>query len=173
MNMAKENRERFKVHYFSSEMGAPEFKLRAGLHKDITPDQWKIRFHERSENFEDVIRRGPGNLNIIDFLEIHADFYRISQTLANIHRRLEGAIAVVAIQKAPHVELGRGGSFSLEKPRLYISLDYGVARCISCKNFRPDSPVGNPRGKEYRFKLMDGCRFKEEQGWVTPAAPEK
>lgn len=170
MNMAYENRERFKVHYFSSEMGPAEFKLRAMKYPHISPDQWGIGFHERADNFEDVIRRGPGNLNIIDFLEIHENFYLISKTMASLHSRLEGALAVIAIQKDPHADLGRGGSFSLEKPRLYVALDHGRAKVISCKNFRPDSITGNPRGKEYTFKLIDGCRFKKEQGWHEPLA---
>ena len=50
MNIAKENRHNFKVHYFSSEMGAAEFKLRANKF-DIMPDQWGIKVYEWVSNF--------------------------------------------------------------------------------------------------------------------------
>ncbi len=168
MNIAKENRHKFNVHYFSSEMGDAEFKLRANKF-DITPDQWGIKVYERSSNFQDVIKPSEGNLNLIDFLEIYDNFYKIGADIANIHSKLKGAIAVIAIQKSPGQDFGRGGAFSLEKARLYISLFQGRAKCISCKNFREDSPVGNPRGKEYHFKLVDGCKIIRSEGWHAPA----
>ena len=172
MNIAKENRQKYKVHYFSSEMGGAEFKLRAKKFLDITPEQWNIKFYERASSFQDVIKPGSGNLNIIDFFEIHDNFYKISESLSAIHQKLNGGLAVIAIQKAPGVDLGRGGTFSLEKARLYISLDYHKAKVISCKNFRANNAIGNPRGKEYNFKLIDGCRYKKELGWHTPAPKE-
>ncbi len=167
MNIAKENRHDFNIYYFSSEMAEREFKMRASKF-DITPDQWGIKVYERASNFQDVIKPGEGNLNIIDFLEIYDNFYRIGANIAKIHEKLKGAVAIIAIQKSPGQDFGRGGAFSLEKARLYISLFQGKAKCISCKNFREDSPAGNPRGKEYHFKLVDGCKFIRTGDWHKP-----
>ena len=90
--------------------------------------------------------------------------------LSNIHKKLNGAVAIIAIQKAKGADLGHGAGFSMEKARLYVALDYQKAKIISCKNFKPTSPVGNPRGMEYRFKLIDGCRYMQgtPRGWHVP-----
>ena len=156
------------------EMGGPEFKMRADKFPDITADQFKygghgVELYERSDGFQDVIKPGPQNLNIIDYLEVTKDFYLVGDFIKSIWEKLKGSIAIIAIQKAPGVELGSGGRFSLEKARLYVALDYGIAKIVSCKNFKPDNPIGNPRGMEYNFKLIDGCRYKKEMGWHTPA----
>ena len=170
LNIAYENQHKYDVHYFSSEMGGPEFKLRAEKFQDITPDQWRLQFYERVSDFEDVIKPGSGKLNIIDYLEVTDNFFRIAEPIAKIHAKANGAITVIAIQKTPGMDLGRGGTFSLEKARLYVSLDYGRAKIISCKNFKPGNSIGNPRSKEYHFKLIDGCRYRRKMGWHTPAA---
>ena len=168
MNIAKENRHKYKVHYFNSEMGPGEFKLRASNFEDISIDQWhNVRVLARADNFDDVVIPGEGNLNIIDFIEIHDSFYKIAEQIKKIHDKLKGALAVIALQKNKGVELGRGGSFSLEKARLYLSLDRGVAKIISAKNFKPESPIGNPAGYKCNYKLVGGAKIIKDhnRGW--------
>ena len=98
MSAPKGNQRDHKIHYFNSEMGPGE--LRTRLEKFGEPlDTWKFQAYERSSNFADVIKPGPGNLNIIDFLEIHENFYEIGGRLKEIHDRLKGAVAIVALQK--------------------------------------------------------------------------
>lgn len=175
MNVAKENRHKYKVHYFNSEMGAAEFKMRAGKFDDVSISQWKdVSVYERSENFADVIKPGEGNLNIIDFLEVVDEFWKVAATIQRIHQKLNGALCVCAIQKNPKADLGRGGAFSLEKARLYVSLDYQSAKIISCKNFKENEIIqGNPRGYTCRYKLINGCKIKKEPpGWTSPAEKE-
>lgn len=175
MNIAKENRHKYAIHYFNSEMGASEFKLRASKFDDISIDQWKnVNVYERSENFADVIKPGEGNLNIIDFLEVVDEFWKVAATIQKIHQKLDGALCVVAIQKNPKADLGRGGAFSLEKARLYVSLDYQSAKIISCKNFKENDIIqGNPRGYTCKYKLVSGCRIiKQAPGWTSPAEKE-
>jgi hypothetical protein len=75
------------------------------------------------------------------------------------------AICVVALQKDPNALYGRGGSFTQEKPILSVALDHGKA---TISKFKGEFRGENPRGKEYRFKLIDGCRFKRVQGWHKP-----
>jgi hypothetical protein len=152
-------------------MGAAEFKMRVGKFDDISVSQWKdVSVYERSDNFADVIKPGEGNLNIIDFLEVVDEFWKVAATIQKIHQKLNGALCVVAIQKNPGQDLGRGGAFSLEKARLYLSLDYQVAKIISCKNFKENELIGgNPRGYTCRYKLVGGCRIiKQPPGWTSP-----
>lgn len=175
MNVAKENRHNYKVHFFNSEMGAAEFKLRATNFPDITIKQWAdVAVYERTDNFADVIKPGEGNLNIIDFLEVVDEFWKVAKSIQDIHKKLDGALAVIAIQKNPKAELGRGGAFSLEKARLYISLDYNVAKIVSCKNFKENLLIqGNPRGYTCRYKLVQGCQIQRQHpGWTSPIETE-
>jgi hypothetical protein len=169
MNIAKENRYDYKVHYFNSEMGPAEFKMRAFLFGEPLSTWKDIRVYERSENFHDVIQPGEGNLNIIDFLEVHDEFWKIGTLLQKIHQKLNGALCVVGLQKNPGVDFGRGGAFSIEKARLYISLDYGKAKITSCKNFKPNDLIaGNPRGYTCTYKLINGCDIrKQPPGWAS------
>jgi bifunctional DNA primase/polymerase-like protein/primase-like protein len=170
MNIAKENMRKWNVHYFSSELNAGAFKSRMNKFPEATPDQCPIKFYSRSENFHDVLRTGKNDLNIIDYLEIHDAFYKVSELLARIHEKLGQSICVVALQKDPNALYGRGGSFTQEKPILSVALDPGKA---TISKFKGEWRDENPRGKEYRFKLLDGCRFKKVQGWCKPPPKEK
>ena len=170
MNIAKENRYRYKVHYFNSEMGPAEFKMRASKF-DEPISLWKdVAVYERSDNFQDVIKAGEGNLNIIDFLEVVDEFWKVAATIQKIHQKLNGALCVIGLQKNPHVDLGRGGAFSLEKARLYLSLDYQAAKIVSCKNFKENDIIqGNPRGYTCKYTLANGCHIKRQPpGWISP-----
>lgn len=174
LNIAKENRHKYKVHYFNSEMGPAEFKMRVKKFMDVHVSQWSgVSVYERNYNFHDVIKTGEGVLNIIDFLEAPDEVWKIGGWIKKIHSKLNGALAVIAIQKKIGQDLGRGAEFSMEKARLYISLDYGQAKIISCKNFLAESPIGNPRGYQCNFKLMDGCRIKKDSPWTHRVREKK
>jgi hypothetical protein len=166
MNIARYNMHSWKTHYFSSELNSSSFKSRVSKFPDITPDMWKIGFYPRTSNFADVLKTGLGNLNLIDYLEIHDQFYLVSKHLAEIHRRLDGAIAIIALQKDPKALYGRGGSFTQEKPILSVSIDRGVA---TISKFKGEWQGSNPNGKQYRFKIVDGCRLVKVSGWQIPA----
>jgi hypothetical protein len=165
MNIAKENMRKWNVHYFSSELNASAFKNRMNKFPDLSVDQCPIKFYPRSANFHDVLKAGKNDLNIIDYLEIHDSFYKVSEYLARIHEKLGDAVCIVALQKDPNALYGRGGSFTQEKPILSISLDHGKA---TISKFKGEFQGENPRGKEYHFKLIDGCRFKKIRVWHSP-----
>jgi hypothetical protein len=132
---------------------------------------WRdVSVYERSDNFPDVIKSGEGNLNIIDFLEVVDEFWKVASTIQKIHQKLNGALCVIGLQKNPHVDLGRGGAFSLEKARLYLSLDYQAAKIVSCKNFKQNDIIqGNPRGYTCKYTLVNGCRIRRlPPGWTSP-----
>jgi len=162
LNFIKENQRKFKVHYFNSEMGSAELRKRLDLFPDIALSQWDFNAWERSENFADVIVPGDGNLNIIDFLEIHDDFYAIGGKIKDIWASLKGAIAIVCIQKNPGIDTGLGGYRTLEKPRLYLALDTGRLKIVKAKNWKGDE---NPNGQMVNFKLYHGCQFSGNGSW--------
>ena len=164
LNFIKLNMEKHKIHYFSSEMGALE--LRTRLEKFPIPlDQWKFFPRERSSNFSDVIV--PNEINVIDFLEVHQDFYMMGQWIKDIFDKLKQGIAIIAIQKDKKEKssLGRGGIGSLEKPRLYITLDNNphILTIVKAKNWIND--MINPNGMMRKYKVSSGCHFHMEGEW--------
>lgn len=165
LNIIQANQKKFETHYFNSEMGASELKLRLSLFQDVSLDMWKFKAWERSSNFADVVRPGKGKLNIIDFLEIYENFYEIGGRLAEIHKKLNGAVALVALQKNRGVDTGLGGFRGLEKPRLYLAMDSGTLKIIKAKNWQGKE---NPNGKQVNFKIRNGCDFIQTRGWHYP-----
>jgi hypothetical protein len=161
LNCVRMNMERMEVHYFNSEMGAQELRKRlskfpCGL------SEWSFHAWERTDNFQDAIRPGRGKLNIIDFLEVSEDFYRVGGMLKAIHDKLQGALAIVALQKNKGTDLGMGGGRSLEKPRLYLALEPGLCRIVKAKNWKTAT---NPNGLQLKFKTVDGCKLLPQGDW--------
>jgi hypothetical protein len=177
MNIAKENRHKYSVHYLNSEMGKQEFKMRMSKFDDVTIEQLHkgIKLYNVSDKFHDKIKCGEGNLNIIDYLESPDEAFKVGPMIRKIHEKLDGAICVIGIQKKINAPLGRGAEFSMEKSRLYIAMDYGRAVITSCKNFKENDIItGNPRGYTCRYKLVNGCKImRQPPGWVSPIDKEK
>lgn len=155
------------LFYFTSEMGLGELADRIGKFDNIDFAEWdkKVKMYERAENFPDVIK--PDSINIIDYLEISDNFYLVNQMLRDIWKQLRKGVAIVALQKKGDAEWGRGGEFSAEKARLYITLNPGkehqphIAKITAAKNWR--KPTENPRGKTWQYKLVQGCKFVIEE----------
>jgi hypothetical protein len=162
LNAAKMNMNKFKIHYFSSEMGSQELKVRLNEFEEPLSFFKKIKFWERVTDFSDVIR--PDDINIIDFMEIHENHYIVGKWLKDIYQKLGKGIAIVALQKDYGVELGRGGYATIEKPRLYMNMEKGIAEIKSGKNWAQKEL--NPVGLKKRYKLAAGCKFIEESEWV-------
>jgi hypothetical protein len=158
-NAAKE----WDIHYFNSEMSAGELRKRLELfYPEVTMSDWTFNAYARASNFADVVFPGPNQLNIIDFLEIHDEFYIVGRKIKEIHDRLNGGIAVIALQKNPGADTGLGGYRSLEVTRLALAIDSGVVKVSKAKNFRTDR---NPNGLKKNFKLVDGCKIIDKHGW--------
>jgi hypothetical protein len=148
-----------EVVYFSSEMGAIELKAR--LKKFNLPmDEWqKIVWKERASDFAQMIR--PNAINIIDFLEVHDEFYKVGLFIKQIFDKLDKGIAFIALQKNKGRDEGLGGGRSLEKARVYMAMEPGRLKLVKAKNWRHDEI--NPNGISKRYKLVAGCNFKPEK----------
>lgn len=158
LNLVRLNLDDAKIHFLSSEMGPEELNLRITKFEDYTAKFWKrFRPRERARDFADAIK--PNAVNIIDYFEISDNFYQIGAELRTIHDRLRDGVAIIAMQKKKGAELGRGAEFSLEKPRLYISMEPGELTIVKGKNWA--QPGINPNNMKFKFKLIDGCRFLE------------
>jgi hypothetical protein len=151
----------FSIFYQSSEMGKSELQNRLKNFEGMGLQDWNFEAEERSSNFADVIR--PSCLNIIDYMEISENFYMVAEYLKQIHDKLDGGIAIVALQKDPKADQGRGGTFGLEKPRLYLNMDAGKIKIRKAKNWT--HPEQNPNGLVLNYKLVGGCKFIVTSTW--------
>ena len=175
LNVALLNMNRgFPVQYMSSEMGALELRDRLENFDGVPLSDWgNVEFIERSSEFADII--DPDGLNIIDFLEILDNFWLIGLELQNIFNKLKNGVAVIALQKDHRAELGRGGSFALEKPRIYLTLEdnapLGAKLSIrKAKNWYDKNR--NPNRLEVNFKIVGGCKLIQISDWDYPAKKE-
>jgi hypothetical protein len=160
LNVAAKNMIDHPVFYFSSEMGGAELKERLQNFNEKMPFiMWKhCTFIERSLDFDIAIR--PDAINIIDFLEIHDEFYKIGGFIKKIFDKLNKGVAIIAIQKNPGRDDGLGGQRSLEKARLYLSMSPGLIRIVKAKNWM--SAMQNPNKTQKEFKLSKGMIFWED-----------
>jgi hypothetical protein len=171
------NMDHFEMDYYTSEMAAMELKMRRDLYNDYYPDlKWKWHPYEKNIRFDQEIARPGrrGHVSAVDFLEVTNEFYMVGQRLSEIHEALGGeGLALVAIQKGWHKDLGRGGDLGMEKPRLYVTMSYsqgldkGFIRIVKAKSFR--DPHRNPNGLVRPFSIHNGHHFESAHDWQTMA----
>jgi hypothetical protein len=159
------NRNTLRPRYFTSEMGEVEFKQRMvnvseKLHIPLDELQRKVTVINRAGNFDDQIY--PNDLNIIDFLEIHDNFYEIGGLIRRIFDKLENGVAVIGIQKPQGRKTPLGGDRGLEKARIAIALSPGEAEIVVGKNWATSE---NPKGLVCRYKLIQGALFQLASPW--------
>lgn len=164
------NQKHHNVRYLNSEMGASELKLRLEMFHEVCPlSAWKFEAIERSDKFADAI--DPDAFNVIDFMEIYDEFWRLGGWIRDVHKKLNKGIAVIAIQKKSNTkkdtnDFGRGGELTIEKPRLYLAMDRGRIKIVKAKIWR--SRDKNPNGLTRRFKLVSGWKFLPQgDAWLT------
>ena len=150
------NLEKHDIHMFNSEAGMSELSERINKIDDVDLEEWqsKLTIWERSDNFASVIK--PNGINIIDFLEMHDNFFLVGGHIKDIHDKLENGIAIIALHKNFGQEYGLGGQRSAEKSRLYLSVDYGQVKIVKAKNW---VGVDNPNGYVAKFRLVAGNKF--------------
>lgn len=158
----RHNMHKHDIWYYTSEMDAREMKVRMRMFRGVKTEDWKFNFCEcNNGNYDDAIK--PDSLNIIDYLDISDNFYRVGEIVKGIHNRLRSGIAIVAIQKKTGAFFGLGGEHNLQKPRLGISLDTGMARITKGKAPRQtNKPLEN---LVCNFRIVDGHKFEQLNDW--------
>jgi hypothetical protein len=148
-------------------MGDTEFRKRLELFEDVPLSSWSFRAYHRASNFADLVT-SERKIFIVDFLEVTTDFWKVAQYIQEIHKKMKEGICIIALQKAEAKDTGRGGDFSKEKARLYLSLDYlhdqkvNRIKITDAKAWRTDR---NPRGMCRNYKLIKGSRFIPVTDW--------
>ena len=166
LKIAMDNQLRMPVVYLNSEMGDEEYSQRLKLMGVERQDQIHFDTIECHKNFHDSVT-GEKKIFIIDFMEIHDNFYEIAKQIRLIHEKLQDGIAIIAVQKKKDAYLGRGAEFSMEKARLYLNLDYDDqkrATKITIVDAKSPKRPGVRGGFMYA-KIISGCHFSTQEAW--------
>lgn len=172
LKFALDNADKHKIHYAVSDMGEEELGVRIELfvkeYGNKAHETFKrVTFFEQIRNHADTIE--PNDVNVIDYLEVVENFHEVGRFILNIWDKLDKGIAVIAIQKSKHKDYGRGGDFSLEKARLYLSLTHSssdpignTCKIISVKNRRTSL---DPHGFIQKFRIIEGTKIETIGTW--------
>lgn len=165
-NVIALNWRKHNIALWDSENSKQELSLRFAEYEDyeLWPDDIA---RERTKDFADVIEEyNPDGINIIDYLEIHENFYAVGRLLREIRDALKTGIAIVAIQKAKGAELPIGRDFSQQIARLVLTIDPGVLTIRKAKSFAQRTV--NPNNMKFTFKLKDGAHFEDiQESWMA------
>lgn len=164
LDIVKRNMNKYSVVYMTCEVGDTELRNRIELHSDIKQEDWNFQAVTRHDNHADLIT-GEKKIWIIDYIEVIDEPWKAAKPIKAIHDKLREGVAIIFLQKNPGTEWGRGGAWTLDKARLYVSLDRveggNRAKIIDCKAFRDQ----NPRGWVLNYKLVSGARFIPDGYW--------
>lgn len=169
MTIAQLNQYDFEIVYLNSEMSQSEFKKRMKRFAPLT--DWKISAYKCHNNFDDYITGEPNKIYIVDYLEIHRDFFDIATPIRKIHEKLGNSLCFIGLQMKAGAELGRGGDFSAEKSRLYLSLDYNETlkqtKVLIYDAKEPRPPHNNVRGMWRMVKIRKGAElsYNPQDNW--------
>ena len=164
LDFIKRNHKSFKINYFTNEMGDEELAMRIRRHKDIMVEQWNFKAYEMGGAWEDIIE--PDAITIVDYIEINENFWEIGETIKKMHEKLNKGILLLGLQKGYGQLLGRGKEFSLQRPRLYVTLEGGIATIISAKNRIEGGP--NVVGWQCEYDIIDGWKIVSKSPWRSP-----
>ena len=166
MDFIKRNMGKWEIHYFNSEMSEEELRMRLDKHEDIGIEEWNFHAWERGTDFADVVR--PNAINIVDYLEINKDFSEIGDWIKAIHEKMEKGICLIGVQKDYGVPWGRGKCFTMQRPRLYITLDGGENRASILVAKNRKNPEINPTGMICHYKIFGGWQITMSDFWHRP-----
>ena len=166
LNVARENMHLAPVYYWTSEMGGPELYSRVESFDDFDAKLWdeKIKFAERSEDFEDVVKLHPDAIHIIDNLELNEDFYTVGKKIDAIWRALGKGVALIGLHKDAGKEYALGGMASIKRPRLWLDLaprkgGGNTMKVGKFKNWR--DKLTNIKNMTFEYHLIKGCKIVE------------
>lgn len=171
LNFCLNNMTKHEIFYFTSEAAEEEIDDRlSGFGIPNYKEKFRlVKFFPRSRDFHDLIK--PNNINIIDYLEMPEEPWKIGIFINKIHEKLDKGICLIALQKPISRDVARGGEVTLDRPKLYVSIGKDqdgdhILKIIKCKNWRERQK--NPNGLSIKFQLVGGCNIRLTSEWSIP-----
>jgi hypothetical protein len=157
-NLLWENMDAYHCTLMGNELDASKFKRRVSnmTWHDPLNEQGLPKFDliERYDNWKDIIR--PDDINIIDWINLNDNFYRIGSIIEGIKSKLDKGIAIIILQKDQNKTLGMGGGFSEHLSSLYLTIDFNRLTVRKLKEWRDI----NCNGKVFGFEIINhGTQF--------------
>ena len=140
------------IYWWNSDSAKVEINRRILADDGVDAELWRkrVKIFERGQNFQDVIV--PESLNIFDYMAVN-DPIEVGKMLDPIHDKLKlvNSVAIICLQKALGSAQGRGGTPTLDRPRLYVNLDPVFihnknqvrARILKAKNKKVEGDLTN------------------------------
>lgn len=169
MDFLRRNQDSNVCRYVSSEMSPQQMRHRLSKFGDV---EWNFEAVKASSKFADLVL--SDSITIIDYLEVDGENPSgVVNEIREIFDALKTGMVLVGLQKKGNTraykkdgssykirnELGRGGAFSMEKARLYLSMDYNELTVVKASN-RRDDDAPPLRGRRWGFSLYKGCIFE-------------
>lgn len=104
-------------------------------------------------DFEDHIV--PDKINIIDWINLTDQFYKIGLILEDIKAGIGKGIAVVVLQKEEEALLGRGKGFTRDLADVYFTIDPFGDRQSRLSIQKVKAPKGKVYNRHWAFKIVD------------------
>ena len=157
-NILWENMDDYHCTLMGNELDASKFKRRVSnmtWHEPLNEQGLpKFDLIERYDNWKDIIK--PDDINIIDWINLNDNFYRIGSIIEGIKMKLDKGIAVIILQKDQNKSLGMGGGFSEHLASLYLTIDYNRLTVRKIKEWKDI----NTNGKVFGFEIINhGTQF--------------
>jgi hypothetical protein len=162
MNIALMNQDKHEVMYFNSEMGTEEWSRRLKNMGVQSKEDIGFKAYGIHKNFHDMMDESK-KIYIIDYLEIHDNFYEIGKHIRKIHEAIKDGICFIGVQKKKGAMLARGAEFSMEKSRLYLNFEYLEGeRCTKLTIVDAKSPKvpASLNGWSKRIKIVNGAKME-------------
>ena len=148
--------------YLNSEMSEGELgHLLASIGADSIKLNSHVQWVRRTHDFPRAVL--TNGITIVDFLQIHKEFYEIGGIVKEMADNVGSGILVIMIQKKSGESAPRGGDFAIERARIAIMLDYAggkVATAHLRKVKYPKDYQDNPQHMEIDYRISSDLRLK-------------
>ena len=161
LNIVLANQDKHEIVYLNSEMGPVEWTKRMQGFGCVKKSDIKFKARTCHKNFHDKID-GSNKIFIVDFLEIHDNFYEVAGLIRKIHEKLKDGICFIAVQKKIGEKLGRGSDFSMEKARLYLTMEYEEQQLctrLTIIDAKANKTMSDVRGLNKKIKIVGGAHI--------------
>ena len=172
LNFMIENMDNYPCYYFTSEFNDAKFLDRMShfdwvdIYKDGKP---KFTLAEHTAHWQDVIQ--PDAINIVDWIYIEDEMWKVRTVMKNIIAQLKRGIAVIVLQKRSYKMVGEGGEATKDLADVYLTirndkeLKKKVLKVEKVKSPRngvdeEGNTILNPNFREWSFDIVQsGSRF--------------
>lgn len=156
------------IRFLNSEMSPHElgFNLKGMGQKTCDLLNTNVEWIKRNCDYPRAILKD--GINVLDFLQIHKDFYEIGGVVSEMADAIGDGVLLVLIQKKSGEAAPRGGDFALERARLAIMMDYAAPKISSAyirKAKYPTNYEESPQGKELEFKITPDLLLEPVSNW--------